>query len=165
MTAQTGSPFTVVLPGAPAASAAAFGNPARPNLVGSPFQTGDIAGNPGCAGPSQVRTPDSWFNPCAFVTPAPGLFPGTFEFGDEGRNALTGPGYTDLDFGLAKSMALRRENLRLQFRGDFFNLFNHPNFDIPALVLGGTNFDKLLSANAYGDKPPRQIQLSLRYLF
>lgn len=164
-TAQTGSPFTVVLAGAPAASAAAFGNPARPDLVGNPFQPGALPGNPGCTGPSQVRVPQSWFNPCAFAVPAPGLFPGTFQFGTEGRNILTGPGFTNLDFGLAKSMALGSENHQLQFRSDFFNLFNHPNFDTPTHVLGGSNFGKLLSANAYGDKPPRQIQLSLRYLF
>lgn len=165
LTAQTGSPFTVVLAGAPAASAAAFGNPARPDLVGNPFQPGALAGNPGCTGPPQVRVPQSWFNPCAFVTPAAGLFPGTYQFGTESRNILTGPGFTNVDFGLAKSMALGRENHQLQLRGDFFNLFNHPNFDIPAHVLGGSNFARVLSANAYADKPPRQIQLSLRYLF
>ena len=164
-TAQTGSPFTVVLAGAPAASAAAFGNPARPDLVGNPFQPGALAGNPGCTGPTQVRVPQSWFNPCAFAVPAAGLFPGTFLFGTEGRNILNGPGFTDIDFGLAKSMALGSENHQLQFRGDFFNLFNHPNFDIPTHVLGGSNFAKVLSANSYGDKPPRQIQLSLRYVF
>ena len=165
VTAQTGSPFTVVLAGAPAASAAAFGNPARPDLVGNPFQAGTLPGNTGCTGPTQVRVPQSWFNPCAFAVPAAGLFPGTFQFGTEGRNALTGPGFTNLDFGLAKSMALGSEKHHLQLRGDFFNLFNHPNFDTPTHVLGGSNFGKVLSANAYGDKPPRQIQLSLRYLF
>ena len=162
MTAQTGSPFTVVLGGAPAASAAAFGNPARPNLVGDPFQAGTIMG---CTGPSQVRVPQSWLNPCAFAVPAAGVYPNTFQFGTEGRNVLTGPGFTNLDFGLSKSMALGAENHRLQLRGDFFNLFNHPNFDIPSHVLGASNFGKVLSANAYGNKPPRQIQLSARYSF
>ena len=161
-TAESGSPFTVVLAGAPTSSAAAFGNPARPDLVGNPFQPGMIAG---CQGPNQVRIPQSWFNPCAFAMPAPGLIPGTFQFGTEGRNILTGPGYTDIDFGLSKSMALGREDHRLMLRGDFFNLLNHPNFDIPSHVLGGSNFAKVLSANSYGDKPPRQIQISARYVF
>ncbi len=171
VTAQSGSPFTVVLAGSPAASAAAFGNPYRPDLVGNPFVAGTVAANPSCSAPSQVRTTQNWFNPCAFASPA-GLF------GTEGRNVLTGPGFTDIDFSLAKSMALRSENHRLQFRGDFFNLFNHPNFDIPGHVFGcpplpqpcgtpygGASFGRLLSANAYGSKPPRQIQLSLRYAF
>jgi len=158
--AQTGSPFTVVLAGGASSAAAAFGNPARPNLVGDPVQASSIAG---C--PSQVKIPQSWFNTCAFGLPPAGVVPGTFDFGNEGRNILTGPGYTNLDFGLSKSMALRTENHRLMLRGDFFNLFNHPNFDIPAHVLGGSNFGKILSANAYGNKPPRQIQLSARYVF
>ncbi|HYM77863.1 MAG TPA: carboxypeptidase-like regulatory domain-containing protein [Candidatus Dormibacteraeota bacterium] len=160
ITAQSGSPFTVVLAGASTSAGAAFGNPARPDLVGSPFQT---SSGPGC--PSQVRTTQSWFNPCAFAFPAPGTIPNTFEFGNEGRNILTGPGFTNVDFGLSKSMALRSENHRVEFRGDFFNLFNHPNFDIPAHVLGATNFGQILSANSYGNKPPRQIQLSARYVF
>ncbi len=153
--AQSGSPFTVVLAGAPAASAAAFGNPARPDLVGNPFQSGAIGG---CQGPSKVKVPQSWFNSCAFAIPAGA-------FGNEGRNVLTGPGFTNIDFSLSKSVALGSENHRLQLRGDFFNLFNHPNFDIPAHVFGGSNFGKVLSANAYADKPPRQIQLSVRYSF
>jgi hypothetical protein len=161
-TAQSGSPFTVVLVGAPTSSAAAFGNPARPDLVGNPFHAGMMAG---CQGPSRIRIPQSWFNPCAFATPAPGLIPGTFQFGTEGRNILTGPGYTDIDFGLSKSLALGREDHRLTLRGDFFNLLNHPNFDIPSHVFGGSNFAKVLSANAYGDKPPRQIQISARVVF
>lgn len=176
VTAQSGSPFTVVLAGAPASSAAAFGNPARPDLVGDPFAAGPVAANPSCSAPAQVRTPQSWFNPCAFVAPVGAAF------GTEGRNILTGPGFTDIDFSLAKSMALGSENHRLQFRGDFFNLFNHPNFDIPGHVFecppqpqvcsphggpsyGGPGFGKLLSANGYGTKPPRQIQLSLRFGF
>jgi Carboxypeptidase regulatory-like domain/TonB dependent receptor/TonB-dependent Receptor Plug Domain len=170
VTAQTGSPFTVVIAGAPASSAAAFGNPARPDLVGNPFQTGSVAANPNCQAPTQLRTPQTWFNPCAFAPPAGA-------FGTEGRNILTGPGYTNIDFSLAKSMALGSENHRLQFRGDFFNLFNHPNFDIPGHVFecppqpevcspyGGPSFGKILAANSYGNKPPRQIQLSLRYGF
>lgn len=177
VTAQTGSPFTVVLAGGNSSAAAAFGNPARPNLVGDPFEPGTIAGNPSCAGPSQVRVPQSWINPCAFVNPGAGAASGLYAFGTEGRNILTGPGYTNLDLGLSKSMALGPENHRLMLRGDFFNLFNHPNFDIPAHVFdcpplpqacspyGGPTFGQVLSANAYGNKPPRQIQLSARYVF
>jgi len=165
-TAQTGSPFTVVLAGGESSAAAAFGNPARPNLVGNPFQAGAVAANPDCSysAATDVRVPQSWFNPCAFANPQSGPT-GLPLFGTEGRNALTGPGYTDVDFGLSKSMALGAENHRLQLRGDFFNLFNHPNFDIPNHVLGVPDFSKVLSENLYGNKPPRQIQLSARYVF
>jgi Carboxypeptidase regulatory-like domain len=165
VTAQSGSPFTVVLPGAPAASAAAFGNPARPDLLGDPFKAGPIAANPSCQAPTRVGVPQSWFNTCAFVDPPAGTYPGTFQFGTESRNYLTGPGFTNIDFSLSKSMALGAENHRLQLRGDFFNLLNHPNFDIPSHVLGAPTFGEVLSANAYGNKPPRQIQVSIRYSF
>jgi hypothetical protein len=160
VTAQTGSPFTVVLAGGNSSADAAFGNPARPNLVGSPFEPSTGAG---CA--TEVRTPESWFNPCAFALPAAGAVPGEYAFGTEGRNILTGPGYTDIDFGLGKSIPLGAESRLLQFRGDFFNLLNHPNFDVPAHVFGESNFARVLSANSYGNKPPRQIQLSARVVF
>lgn len=176
LTAQSGSPFTVVLPGAPAASAAAFGNPQRPDLVGNPAKAGPVAGNPSCQAPAQVGTPQNWFNQCAFAEPAAEPFGPAF--GTEGRNILIGPGFTNLDFALTKSIALHGENHRLQLRGEFFNLLNHPNFDIPAhtfdliscaqnpaVLCPAGNYGSILSANSYGDRPPRQIQLSIKYLF
>ena len=74
LTAETGSPFTVVLAGAPAASAAAFGNPQRPNLVGDPFKGGAVAANPTCQAPTQVGTPQNWFNQCALRRTCRGTF-------------------------------------------------------------------------------------------
>jgi hypothetical protein len=174
--AQSGSPFTVVLSGAPTTSAAAFGNPQRPDIVGNPNWPGFVALNPNCVAPTQIRTPQNWFNQCAFVEPAADPFGPAF--GTEGRNALTGPPYADLDFGLSKSFALHTESQHLQFRGDAFNLLNHPNFDDPyhdfELAACGFeneyacptgNFGAVLSSNTHGDRPPRQIQLSFRYLF
>ena len=174
--AQSGSPFTVVLAGAPTASAAAFGNPERPNLVGDPAKAGTVAANPTCVAPSRIRTPQNWFNQCAFAAPATETFGPAF--GSEGRNALDGPPYADLDFSLSKSFAIGNESQRLQFRGESFNLLNHPNLDDPdhdfelatcgagnSSLCPTANFGAVLSANAYGNKPPRQIQLSLRYLF
>ncbi len=173
---QSGSPFTVVLPGAPAASAAAFGNPERPDRVGDPNNAGTIEGNPTCEAPAQIHTPENWFNQCAFAEPAAEPFGPAF--GTEGRNILTGPGYEDLDLALTKEVPLHIEGHPIQFRGEFFNLLNHPNFDDPYhtfdLVACGQNNNSLcpaenygavLSANTHGDKPPRQIQLSLRYAF
>jgi hypothetical protein len=173
--AQSGSPFTVILAGSPAASAAAFGNPERPDLVGDPGKAGPVAANPTCVAPSQIRTPQNWFNQCAFAAPATELFGPAF--GTEGRNALIGPPFADLDLSLSKSFAFRYEGQRLQFRGESFNLLNHPNFDDPyndfELATCGVNnflcptanFGAVLSSNAYGDKPPRQIQLSFQYIF
>ncbi len=176
LAAQSGSPFTVVLPGAPAASAAAFGNPERPDLVGDPAKGGPVPGNPTCQAPAQVGTPQNWYNQCAFAEPPAEPFGPAF--GTEGRNVLTGPDLTDLDFFLAKSIPLHTESHRLQLRGEFFNLLNHPNFDIPdhtfdltacaqnaSLLCPAGNFGSILSANSYGDRPPRQIQLSVKYIF
>ncbi|MFN7997340.1 MAG: carboxypeptidase regulatory-like domain-containing protein [Bryobacteraceae bacterium] len=169
-TAQTGSPFTVNLASSQSGSAiTAFGNPYRPDLVGNPFVPGPVAANPDPAchittaqngkAAVVVEQPGSWFNTCAFAQPAAG------QFGTAGRNILTGPGVLNLDFSLAKNIPLRNENRLLQLRCEFFNLFNHPNFDIPNHVFGTSTFGQVLSANAYGSRPPRQIQLGLKYRF
>ncbi len=176
LSAQSGSPFTVILTGSPAASAAAFGNPERPNLVGDPNKAGPVAANPDCQAPSQIRTVQNWFNQCAFAAPAQDFFGPAF--GTEGRNILTGPPYSDLDFSLSKLFQLRPESQHLQFRGEFFNLLNHPNFDDPNhefdltacgtdnnLLCPAANFGSVLSSNAHSNKPPRQIQVSFRYTF
>ena len=106
-----------------------------------------------------VRQPQSWFNPCAFATPQPG------RFGSAGRNILIGPGIQNLDVSLVKNMPFRTEGRRLQFRVEVFNLLNHPNLDIPNRLLGTPAFGKVLSANRFGNKPPRQLQLGFRYAF
>ena len=78
---------------------------------------------------------------------------------------MTGPGLENLDFSMYKNIIPRKESHRLQLRGEVFNLFNHPNFDIPNHTFGAPTFGQVLSANAYGNKPPRQIQVGLRYAF
>jgi hypothetical protein len=164
LTAQSGSPFTVNLTAEQSSTAiAAFGNPARPDLVGNPFQAGPVAANPGCVAPAQVGTPTGWFNPCAFAEPAVG--PGGPVFGTAGRNILTGPAFSNLDVSLSRTIQFRSESHRLQIRGEFFNVTNHPNWDIPDHSFGSPTFGQVLSANAYGNKPPRQIQVGLKYIF
>ncbi len=170
LTAQSGSPFTVDLSAPPSGSAvAAFGNPYRPDLISNPMTPGPVAANPdpachetisqGGLAADVVGAPGSWFNTCAFVAPPTG------EFGTAGRNILIGPGLTNLDFSLSKSIPVRTEGHHLQLRGEFFNLFNHPNFDIPNHVFGTATFGEIFSENAYGNKPPRQVQLGLKYIF
>jgi hypothetical protein len=111
-----------------------------------------------------VQQPGSWFNPCAFAEPAL-TQSGLPVFGTAGRNILVGPAFSNLDFSLSRTIPLPTESRRLQIRGEFFNLTNHPNLDIPDHVLGSPTFGQVLSANAYGNKPPRQIQLGLKYSF
>ena len=65
-----------------------------------------------------------YLNPLAFSQPADGTF------GDLGRNAIFGPGYRNLDFSLTKNTQIT-DRFGVQFRAEFFNIFNHPNFALP----------------------------------
>jgi hypothetical protein len=58
--------------------------------------------------------------------------PGTRHFGNMGRNSLRGPSFKELNFGIYKTTMIT-ERINMQFRADFFNLFNHPNFANPYL--------------------------------
>jgi hypothetical protein len=113
-----------------------------------------------------VHTPQSWFNPCAFDTPQNPLL------GTAGRNVVIGPGLNNLDFSLLKDIPFRHEGRRLQLRFEFFNVLNIPHFDIPGGAFALTSnsetvqgFGMVQSASKYGNKPPRQIQLGLKYVF
>jgi Carboxypeptidase regulatory-like domain/TonB-dependent Receptor Plug Domain/TonB dependent receptor len=65
-----------------------------------------------------------YLNPLAFLQPADGTF------GDLGRNAVFGPGYRNFDFSLTKNTPIT-DRLAVQFRAEFFNIFNHPNWALP----------------------------------
>ena len=78
---------------------------------------------------------------------------------------MAGDKSPSLQFSLSKSIPFRTEGRRLQLRAELLNLFNHPNFDIPSHTLDAPTSGTVLSANAYGSKPPRQVQLGLRYAF
>jgi hypothetical protein len=159
-TLQTGSPFTVNMPSSLAGtSITAFGVPYRPDLVGDPNKAEAVAANPGCSAPTQIHTPNSWFNPCAFATPQNPLL------GTDGRNTVIGPGLNNLDFSLLKEIPFRHEGRRLELRFEFFNIFNIPHFDIPGRTFAESSLGVVQSANEYGNKPPRQIQLGLKYIF
>jgi len=71
----------------------------------------------------------------------------------------------NLDVSLLKEIPLKTDARRLQLRFEFFNIFNRPNFDSPNRVFDSPSFSAVESANAYGNKPPRQIQLAARYVF
>jgi hypothetical protein len=70
------------------------------------------------------RDPEQYFDPNAFVLQDPGFY------GDVGRNTLIGPGVSTFDFSVFKNTALTEE-VTLQFRAEFFNLFNRANFGKP----------------------------------
>ncbi|HEX2714339.1 MAG TPA: hypothetical protein VHM88_19270, partial [Candidatus Acidoferrales bacterium] len=110
-----------------------------------------------------VGTPDHWFDPCAFRPQPLGTF------GNLGRNTLTGPGILDWDFLVGKHFRLAGER-ELQFRAEFFNILNHPNFEAPNINfrrifdtagnLSGT-FGRLTKTTTTS----RQIQFGLKFVF
>jgi len=136
-TAQSGAPFTVNVASDQA------------NIGAGPAQRPDSAGNPN-DGP---RTPQQWFNTSAFTLPA------LYTFGDAPRNAIIGPGLEEVDLSLQKTIPLR-ENTRLQFRAEAYNLFNHTNFNIPNRIAFTPNFGSISSA-----MDSRQLQLALKLAF
>ena len=103
-----------------------------------------------------------WFD-TSFGTPASGAAwgaPAIFTFGNGARNILRGPGRTNVDFSIFKNFMIR-ENLKLQFRTEMFNLFNHTQFDLPNGAVGGASAGIISSIVG----TPRQMQFALRLSF
>ena len=141
------------------------------------------------AGVTQLGT-IQWLNPNAFasaVDPSTGACNGgdsaaNCQFGTLGRNALRGPQFFWSDFYLTKWFPLG-EHLKLRIDGQFFNVFNHPNFGLPGMVLAGipgkpetqTGFGALtyttapptglLGVGLGGDSSPRMIAFQARLEF
>lgn len=106
--------------------------------------------------PSSQRGPNLWFDINAFP------FPADFTFGNAGRNILEGPGETVLDGAIRKEFAIR-ESQRLEFRAEFFNMLNHPNFAQPDNYIDdGPGSAGVITSLAI---PMRQIQFGLKYRF
>ncbi len=137
ITEQTGFPFTVL-------------DSSDPNRDGDATDRADIVGNP-FAG---TTTPSLFFNPAAFAHPAPG------NDGNAGRNILSGPGIANVDFSVFKNF-LWKETRSVQFRAEFFNLFNHANFNLPVHDINSPNAGAILSTRL----PSRQIQFALKFNF
>ncbi len=112
--------------------------------------------------PRSERTLGRYFDIAAFATP------GQFLFGNSGRNILQGPGTAQFDFSAFKNLYLHQDQrYYAQFRGEFFNLFNTPQFNNPASGIGNPTAGQITSA---GSKPTlqrtsRQIQLALKLFF
>lgn len=135
-TFQTGLPFT------PTANTSTLntGTASRPNRTGN--------------GTLDNPTIDRWFDTSAFATPA------QFSYGNSGRNILYGPGRVNMDFSLFKDFRLV-EAVKLQFRTEFFNVFNHAQFDLPNAAVGASNAGTITGIVG----TPRQIQFGLKLVF
>jgi hypothetical protein len=96
-----------------------------------------------------------YFNTAAFVQPAYGTF------GTAGRNTLLGPGLVDFDFSLFKDIPISERWGYFEFRSEFFNLFNTPNFFNPDNTLtDGSAFGQIFSA-----RDPRFVQFAFKWIF
>jgi hypothetical protein len=110
------------------------GFPFTPQLGFNPTNNGDSRNpirpswNPAFTGSPITGGPNQYFDPNAFVLPAAGTY------GNIGRNVLVGPGLATTDLSFAKNTAVS-ERLRVQFRAEFFNIFNRANFGTPNAVV------------------------------
>ncbi len=155
VSSTTGLPFTMFEGVDTLGFGTGVDNP-RPNFIGT--------GNPVTGNAGGV-----YVNPLAFAYAPLGTF------GNSGRDNLRGPGFNDTDMAVIKDTKIR-EGMNLQFRAEFFNLFNHTNWGLPiaanstanlyTTIVGGNpvrnpNAGKIL----YDVGNPRQIQLALKLTF
>jgi hypothetical protein len=91
-----------------------------------------------------------------------------FHFGSLGRNVIIGPGFSNTDFSLLKTTRIT-ESVKVQFRGEVFDLFNHANFGQPGRVaqVGSTTFGVITNTRfPTGDSgSSRQVQFALKLIF
>ena len=114
---------------------------------------GQVVGYPG--------SPALWFNTSCFVNP-PDFGPGTESRVDA---TLRGPGINNFDFAIFKRTNIG-ERMGVEFRTEFFNLFNHPYFGMPSENLGNGTFGEVTSTVAGGvASPERLVQFALKFEF
>jgi hypothetical protein len=128
---------------------AAFVNP-RPNLNAG--RTWDNI---------KVGTLNEWFDPTAFSLPPTG------ELGNAGRDFMIGPAFRNLDFSLLKDTPVS-EQVKVQFRAEFFNIMNHPNWGLPNAAIfqqGPVPLNPQAGRITTLATPMRQVQLALKLIF
>jgi outer membrane receptor protein involved in Fe transport len=173
-----------------------------PSGAGDPYNVhANITGPTNTLNPRQTQTFNGstgsyWFNPNSFsnaqcgdsnnpppCTPGPTILPSNDQvvanpslatYGTLPRNFLRGPGYINFDMSLSKTTAIT-ERMKLEFRAEFFNIFNHANFQNPGgdgtqgVNINSSQFGQILSTGVGSgstyDPEPRIIQLALRLSF
>lgn len=139
---QTGLPFTITDGTDPTVDGTCCNND-RPDLVGDPHL--------------QNRTLKKWFNTAAFKQ----LTAPSNHYGSAGRNILTGPGLNNWDFSIVKKTYFA-ETANIEFRTEFFNLWNHPGFAFPISDITSPSFGRIVDTRPGNE---RQIQLVLKLNF
>jgi hypothetical protein len=147
VTMSSGTPFTV----SDSANVALQAN--SPPISGFPASRPNLVGDPD-AGP---RTPEMWLSRDSFERLS--ILTQAGQFGNAGRNIARGPGYQNVDVSFVRDFPLSGD-VRLQFRAEIFNVFNHTNFGLPVADLNSVNFGRIFSAG-----PPRLTQFGLKLTF
>jgi hypothetical protein len=138
-TAESGAPFTVITT-ANTTNAFPAGS-LRPNLLHDPSLSGD------------QQSITHWFDTSAFGDPA------QFTFGNSPRSGLRGAAVVTTDVTLEKSLRLN-EKFKFDLRGEFYNILNHANFNVPGATFGAADFGSVTSA-----RTGRVVQLAGRLSF
>jgi Carboxypeptidase regulatory-like domain/TonB dependent receptor len=137
---QSGSPVNIITGNS---TVNGIANTLRPDVTG-PIAT--------------IGTVDKWFDTSVFAAVP--------RFGNLGRNVIIGPGFSNTDFSVIKNTSLGEE-LRIQFRAELFDLFNHANFGPPGTVVGTPAFGQITSTRfPTGESgSSRQIQFAVKMNF
>jgi hypothetical protein len=134
------------------------GNPV--NIVTSNSTVNRVSGTlrPDVNGPvTSIGDVDQWFDTAAFTPVA--------RFGNLGRNVVIGPAFNNTDFSITKNTRLG-DNLLLQFRAEFFDLFNHANFGQPGNIVGAPAFGRITNTRFPTGETgsSRQIQFAVKLI-
>jgi hypothetical protein len=181
--AQTGQPLTIGTNGLTSPGGASV-NAIR---IGDPYKAGGNPdpSNPGIVCPTQVRSVQNWYNPCAFANPKAdnigytsakysdgSLIPNSvsgqaaFAYVGSNRGQVRGPGYERVDMSLFKAFHTFREQ-NLQFRADIFNALNTPAYGDPGTRNISSNGGKITGSRTFQSNTPdsRFFQFALKYMF
>jgi hypothetical protein len=142
VTLQSGTPFSIY--GQDSAFQATTADLAPGRTLASAVKSGDVA-----------KRLSAYFDPTAFVVPT-----AFGDFGQLGRNILRGPKQIDTDLAIIKAFRVT-ESQNVEFRAEFFNLFNNVNFDNPINIASSGNFGQIVDTTT----GPRVIQFALKYMF
>ena len=124
----------------------------NPNTNGAGGSRPDVNGDPNL--PADERSLNLWFDPTVFSRP------NDIRFGNAGRNILFGPGRVNFDMSVFKHFPIT-ERVRLELRGEAFNIWNTPQFALPNATIGQPNVGTI--TGTVGN--PRQLQVGARLQF
>jgi hypothetical protein len=147
-TAHTGQPLNVFYSPSAANDVTGLSNDYR----GENFLRPNVSGS--AASQSTAQMLNTYFAGYTFTVP-----PSSAPFGDLGRNAFRAPNFEQWDLAVDKNFRIH-EDIRVQFRSEFFNVLNNVNFGIPNTISNNSSFGQIRTTY-----PARQIQFALKLLF